>query len=132
MTFKGELWTQDYPASEKYGLNRIEGDRAEGLGKDKVHYGANSGYQAVNLAYLFGASKILLLGFDCKRGEQKRSHWHGDHPGPLNKDMPIHTWQKAFPKLAEDLKAEGVEVVNATRDTALECFQKIKLEVAIC
>lgn len=104
----------------------------EGLGKGKVHYGANSGYQAINLAYLFGAKKIILLGFDCKRGPKNESHHHGDHPGPLNKDMPIHTWRKAFPQLSADLKAEGVEVVNATRDTALECFNKIKLEVALC
>jgi len=132
LRFKGELWTQDFPASEKYGLNRVEGDKAEGLGRDKVHYGANSGYQAINLAYLFGAKKIILLGLDMKRGPNKESHHHGDHPGPLNKDMPIKTWLKNFPKLAEDLKTEGVEVVNATRDTALECFKKVKLEDALC
>jgi hypothetical protein len=132
LRFKGELWTQDVPASSKYGLNRIDGDKAEGLGKNKVHYGSNSGYQAINLAYLFGAKKIILLGFDMKRGENKKSHWHGEHPGCLNKEMPIKTWLKNFPKLAEDLKIEGVEVINATRDTALECFNKVNLEEALC
>ena len=67
-----------------------------------------------------------------KRGKDKKSHWHGDHPKPLNKDMPIHTWIKNFNKLAEDLKTEQVEVINATRSTALECFKKDKLEVALC
>jgi hypothetical protein len=132
LRFKGELWTQDIPATGKYGLNRIEGHRSEGLGKDKVHYGANGGYQAINLAFLFGAHKIILLGFDMKRGENKKSHWHGDHPGFLNKDMPIKTWVKNFWKLAEDLRNEGVEVINATRDTALECFNKVNLEEALC
>ena len=132
MRFKGELWTQDYPASQLYGLSRIEGASDPGLGKQKVHYGANSGYQAMNLAYLFGAQKIILLGFDMARGEAKKSHWHGDHPGPLNKDMPIHTWLKSFPQLAADLKAEGVTVLNATRNSALECFPKVKLEDALC
>ena len=125
------MWTQDIIASSKYGLNRVEGKRADGLGKDKVHYGANGGYQAINLAYLFGAKKIILLGFDMKRGKVK-SHWHGEHPGGLNKDLLIKTWLKNFPKLAEDLKSEGVEVINSTRDTALECFNKVKLEDAIC
>lgn len=132
MTFNGELWTQDVPAALQYGLNRIDGDKADGLGKDKIHYGANSGYQAINLAYLFGARKIILLGFDMQRGENNKSHWHGDHPSHLNKDMPIKTWVKNFWKLAEDLKSEHVEVVNSTRSTALECFNKIKLEVALC
>jgi hypothetical protein len=132
LTFKGELWTQDFPATSKYGLNRIEGEKADGLGRDNIHYGANSGYQAINLAYLFGAKKIILLGFDMKRGEGNKSHWHGDHPGALNKDMPIKTWIKNFWKLAEDLKAEEIEVMNSTRDTVLGCFNKVKLEVALC
>lgn len=132
MRFKGELWTQDVEAASNYGLNRVEGMKADGLGKDKIHYGANGGYQAINLAYLFGAKKIILLGFDMKRGEHRKSHWHGEHPGGLNKEMPIKTWLKNFPKLASDLKAEGVEVINSTRDTALECFNKINLEEALC
>lgn len=130
--FEGELWTQDFNASEKFGLNRIEGESEKGLGKDKIHFGANSGYQMVNLAYLFGAKKIILLGFDMKRGENKKSHWHGDHPGALNKSMPINKWIQNFNPLASDLKAEGVTVINATRDSDLECFERQKLEVALC
>ena len=132
MRFKGELWTQDFPASGKYGLNRIEGSGAAGLGRDKVHYGANSGYQAINLAYLFGAKKMILLGLDCKRGPNNESHHHGDHPRKINKDMPIKLWINNFTRLAEDLKSEGVEVINSTRDTALNCFNKVKLEDALC
>ena len=132
LRFKGESWTQDIPVASKYGLNRIEGERSEGLGKDKIHYGANSGYQAINLAYLFGAKKIILLGFDMKRGNDNKSHWHGEHPGPLNNSMPIKTWVKNFWKLAEDLRNEKVEVINATRDTALECFNKVNLGEALC
>ncbi len=67
-----------------------------------------------------------------KRGESSKSHWHGDHPGALNKEMPIKTWVKNFWTLAEDLKNEDINVINSTRDTALECFNKIKLEVALC
>ena len=67
-----------------------------------------------------------------KRGKDKIAHWHGEHPGCLKKEMPIKTWLKNFPKLAEDLKGEGVEVINSTRDTALECFNRIDLEEALC
>ncbi len=132
MKFKGELWTQDVPAAEKYGLHRVDATSGKGLGRDKLHYGANSGYQAVNLAYLFGAKKIILLGFDMKCGEGGKTHWHGDHPGVLNQVLPLREFLKNFPVLAKDLAAEGVEVVNATRDTALECFRKVNLEDALC
>jgi len=126
------LWTQDLTTASKYGLNRIEGTRAQGLGKNVIHFGSNGGYQAINLAYLFGAKRIILLGFDMKRGKNKKSHWHGEHPGGLNKSLPFHEWLKNFSGLAEDLKAEGIVVENATRDTALECFKKTELEVALC
>ena len=128
--FKGELWTQDKRASLEHGLFYVHGEGKLGLGKDKIHFGGNSGYQAVNLAYLFGAVRIVLLGFDMKYSG-KLIHWHGNHPAAINRDCPVRSFLKNFPALAQDLKAEGVEVINATRDTALECFTKIRLEDAI-
>jgi hypothetical protein len=103
----------------------------KGLGKDHIHGGGNGGYQTINLVYLFGAVKIILFGFDMQL-TGKKSHWHGDHPGDLNRDLPVKTFQKNFPALAQDLKAEGVEVINATRETALECFPRMGIEEALC
>jgi hypothetical protein len=99
----------------------------KGLGKDKIHGGGNSGYQVMNLVYLFGATKIFLLGYDMKLSGGK-THWHGDHPGDLNRDLDVKTFAKNFPALADDLKAEGVEVFNVSRETALECFKKVDIE----
>ncbi|MDD3089832.1 MAG: hypothetical protein PHT95_07795, partial [Candidatus Omnitrophica bacterium] len=73
-----------------------------------------------------------FLGLDCKSGPNNESHHHGDHPRKINKDMPIKLWINNFTRLAEDLKSEGVEVINSTRDTALNCFNKVKLEDALC
>lgn len=130
--FQGELWTQDEQASNKYALNKVVGQKAIGLGHDKVHYGSNSGYQTINLVYLFGAVKIILLGFDMKYGAKGKVHWHGDHVGSLNRGCPVGTFIKNFPALAEDLNKEGISVINATRDTALDCFPKTSLEDALC
>lgn len=112
-------------------MNVVDGDGRPGLGLDKVHFGANSGYQAINLAYLFGAVRIVLLGFDMQMTAGK-SHWHGDHPGELNRDCPVRSFAKNFPALASDLSGAGVEVINATRETALDCFPIKKLEDALC
>lgn len=62
----------------------------------------------------------------------KKKHWHGDHPNGLNRDLPVNTFAKNFPALAADLVAEGVEVINATRETALECFPRMGIEEALC
>lgn len=125
--FCGELWTQDNRAAQKYRLNRVQGAHAAGLGRNKVHWGSNSGYQAINLAYLWGARRIVLLGYDMqKTGGQ--SHWFGDHPQGLNKNSPYAMWVPKFDSLAADLRDEGVEVINATRETALRCFPRMPIE----
>lgn len=131
-SFLGDCWTQDLNSSNRYNLSYVAAIKAPGLGKEKViHTGENGGYQAMNLAYLLGASKIILLGMDMQM-TNKESHWHGEHPGVLNRDSPYSKWVKNFDSLARDLYAAGVEVINATRTTALNCFKKVKLEDALC
>lgn len=125
--FPGELWTQDASAAKHYNLNHVPGISAHGLGKDKIHFGGNSGYQAMNLAYLFGVTKIVLLGFDMQL-TNNRQHYFGQHPYHKGSQGPgphlFKSWCKNFEHLARDLKAEGVQVMNATRSSALTCFYK--------
>jgi hypothetical protein len=133
--FAGELWTQDEKAAKRFGLHRMPGVSMPGLGRSMIHFGNNSGYQAINLAYLFGATKIILLGFDMKV-EAGKIHFFGNHPyhkpgqGPNNDVMA--RWCGNFVKLAQDLVNEGVEVINATRSTALKTFPIKTLEELSC
>lgn len=128
-TFKGELWTQDYSAAKKYGLHRIGSENEVGLGRyDVIHQGGNSGYQAINLAYLWGAQTIILLGLDCSKSPDGRAHWFGQHGAGLTSQQPYDIWQARFPRLAQDLKDEGIQVINCSRETALTCFDRMKLE----
>lgn len=85
----------------------------------------------MNLAYVLGAKKMILLGFDMQETGGK-SHWHGNHPGALNRHSPYKSWIPNFERLARDLRDAGVDVVNATRETALNCFKKVNLEDALC
>lgn len=122
---KERMWTQDKSAANTYGLRYIKSERKPGLSKAKgiIHQGANSGFQAINLAFLAGARRFILLGFDCKG-----NHWHGSHPSPINTGMPHSTWKKEFVTLAADLEREGVEVVNCSPGTALKAFRQGNLE----
>lgn len=56
-----------------------------------------------------------------------KRHWFGDHPKSLTNAEGIEGWVKHFGPLAADLEAEGVEVLNATPTTALDCFKKVSL-----
>jgi hypothetical protein len=122
-----ELWTQDEVAAEKYEISWVKGVNQPGLGRDCIHFGGNSGYQAINLAYLWGASRIVLLGFDCKPVDGKH-HWFGQHPAGLTQIQPYDLWLKHFNQLAEELRAEGVQVINCSSDTALTCFERKPIE----
>lgn len=130
--FAGEKWTRDEHAALRFRLRRVQRKDGKGLCRERgcVHSGGNSGYQAVNLAWHFGARQIVLLGFDMHRRDG--GHWHGEHEGMLSAP-PSHVamWRKEFDALAYDLRCEGVKVVNATEGTALECFSRMPLREAL-
>lgn len=115
------LWTCDHQAASHYQLNRIKGVNRPGLGLNVVHTGGNSGYQAINLAFLFGCRRILLLGFTM-RVIDGRKHWHPDHPTPLTQVVLPDEWRHKFVKLADDLRQHGCEVVNCDPLSALTVF----------
>jgi len=127
--FPGEKWTQDGPTAKKYGLNHIPGAHNAGLSlrKELIHFNANSGAQALNLAVLWGAKRIILVGFDMGL-QGKQRHWFGDHPGLLNKATDYPDLIAKFGRIAEDLKAIGVEVWNTSMESALPWFPKKPLD----
>lgn len=132
--FTGELWTQDKNAAMKFPkLKLIESENGQGLNKrpGTINQGSNGGYQAVGLAYLAGAAKIILLGFDM-REDKGRQHWHLDHPGRLHSFANFSIWIQHFRRLAVDFqKVPNFQVVNATRRSDLDCFPKVALEEAL-
>lgn len=91
--------------------------------------GGNAGYQAVNLALLAGAARILLVGFDMRTVDGRR-HWFGDHPAGLNNPNARNfaDWIAAFE--ASPAPA-GTEIVNCTPGSALRCYPMMDLEAAL-
>ena len=125
--FKGKLYTQwhnreqkDKAWAESHGITAIQGAHVKGLGRDIIHFNGNSGAQAINLAYLLGATRIILLGYDM--GATGNTHFFGSHPkGMANGNY--NQYVANFNRLADDLKREGVGVINCTRKTALTQFK---------
>lgn len=124
-----ELWTCSLTSARKYHINFIQPERKPGLSVDAscIRTGLHSGYQVMNLAYHLGARRLLLLGYDMQRTGGK-SHWHGDHKRPCHNNMDFKAALTHFPRLAVDLRSEGVEVVNCTRETALKCFPRSTIQ----
>jgi hypothetical protein len=92
---------------------------------------ANSGASAISLAISGGASRVVLLGYDCQRTGGK-SHWHGDHGKTMQgralsncKSLP--EWPAIFARVAKFANGKGVDIVNCSRATALQCFTRMDL-----
>lgn len=82
------------------------------------------GSSAINLAFLFGARRIVLLGFDMAGG-----NFHDRHKLPnARPDFFRSQFIPALERMAPELAAEGCRVINATPETALDCFEKMDLE----
>lgn len=136
--FGGERWTtisghrsEQEAAAAALKLHTVPGRHAEEFSTDgrSIHYGANSGFQAVNLAILFGAARIVLVGFDMRVVDGKR-HFFGDHPKPLRQVANYDRFVRIFARAAQSLPA-GVAIINATPGSALTCFPQADLDHAL-
>ena len=92
--------------------------------------GSNSGHQAINIAALSGAARIVLVGYDAKQGVNRKAHFFGAHPDRTEAPYAnmIHEMKGAAPFFKE----HNIEVLNATPGSALKMFPMVDLEEALC
>jgi hypothetical protein len=115
--------------------------------KDIVAWNGNSGGAAINLAYLLGAKRVILFGFDMKpdrKGDNKNFHSrHFDNqtirktdlgkapPEPKSgKDVraKLNQFIWNMDVVAKDAKRLGFEILNACPGSRMESFPIISIE----
>lgn len=122
-------------------LRHIKNTGQRGFEKNPggVKHGSNSGYQSIQIAAHFGAKRIVLLGFDMKTDGNK-THVHGGYAARGIADhiyagKQQHTLQTnmlpKFVDLVKPLEERGIEVLNASPDSALTCWPRITLDQAV-
>ena len=143
---KGEfdMWTTRPELEGKYpGLNYVEERWEDGLSTEQhwisAHHG--TGPQLVNIAFLYGCTTLLLVGWDMrywgKRGprhyekrrylgedELTQNHWpmtgeNGEQTGLIKEMETIHPADY------------GIEIINCTKDSALTHFPMMDLGAAL-
>lgn len=133
--FAGEKWStygETVQPEQHFGLNLIRGCKGYGRGfsfhPNIIHWCGNSGFQAINLALLRGATRVIMVGFDMQG-----SHFFGEHP-PMPRRTAIKRsyphWIKHFEKAAE-LLPPHIRIINATEGSALKCFPMMSLAEAL-
>lgn len=99
---------------------------------NQVSWNRASGASAINFSYHLGARKIILIGFDLKRGSNGETHWHDYHK---TKDKDIDTlflrYLEPFKKIKEDADKLGIEIINVNPDSAIQEFPKMSIKEAL-
>lgn len=111
-----EKWTCSRQAAAKHRINH-----------HAAYGGYNSGMRAIQFAVERGASRIILIGFDCSLANG--IHWHGAHDRTQNPDEgKVKKWHGQFRAVALTARGLGVRVVNCSRHTELMVFERGDLE----
>lgn len=97
----------------------------------EIGWGSNGGFQAINLAVQFGATRIILVGFDMSI--DKGVHWHGKHPSPLSnpRQASVDKWRIELDAQAPLLERMGVDVVIGSPWSKLTAYKRVPLQEAI-
>jgi hypothetical protein len=114
-----------------YMLKQAEGRTGLSTYPRELVTGGNSGYQAVNIATLAGAKRVLLVGYDM-RFHGYKSHSHNGHPIKSASRTYSEEYVSKFATMNGCLPRLGVEVVNCTPGSALgKIFPQADLQCAL-
>lgn len=111
---------------------RVEDPRVKRLGRERVEAlsrnpcvvaGWCGGANAINIAYLYGANPIILMGFDMRPG-----NWHDLHKLPHAPNQHRDRFIPALERMAVELERENVTVLNTNPRSALRCFPFADIE----
>lgn len=127
------IGTRDHAAYPDVAVFQFSGTRGVERNPIGLRTNDNSGAQAINLAVHAGVKRILLLGFDMHHKKGQPSHFFGEHPKEIRgSEIDAYTrFRPCFKSMVPDLRKMGVEVINCSRDTVLECFPKMPLAQAL-
>ncbi len=109
-----------------------------------VSWNSNSGAAAISMAVYLGVRRIVLLGFDMQVGVHGQ-HWHNAYRGMrvhrthgkqrgqlvVAKKLPFDRHLRGFPLIARDAKKLGIEIVNASPNSAIKEFPKCTVQEAL-
>jgi hypothetical protein len=104
--------------------------KPRGLHHNALGFNANCAASAINLALLYGATTIYLLGIDMHLDSKGKPNWHNhliDKPNPTVYERMITAYVDVKKDLRE--KFPQCKIFNVTKDSALNAFPKIDSDV---
>ena len=140
-----DKWTTRPELEGKYkGVEYIEERWKDGLSKDPsyIHAHHGTGPQLVNIAYLYGCTRLLLVGWDMRypgklddtnRNYSKPRHFfHDEGHAPGEDALTVNHWSRTDASgkkfgLIREMETitpsdYGIEIINVTPNSAMTCF----------
>lgn len=120
------------PGWQKLNIKYLaKSEKTHGISSDpsKVCWNYNSGAAAISLAVHTGVKRIVLIGFDMSLSVGGSGHWHNLYNGKTN--MPFAKHLAGFDQIKLDADKLGVEIINASPESAIKQFQKMTIDEVI-
>ena len=89
-------------------------------------WNTSSGHHAINIAAHLSAKKVCLLGMDCREASGRSWHFHKDYR--TNTRLPISMWAENHAAIASAAHGLGIEIVNYSRVTGIDCYPRAMLD----
>lgn len=116
---------------DQTGLRYVKrSEKRYGLSKetDAVCFNNNTGLSAIDLAYHFGAKRIILLGFDMTIGPLN-SHIHSINTRLSRGEDPTKSFKRhmlSVGNIWKDAQDNGIEILNASQISKIPLFPKVR------
>lgn len=97
------------------------------LQRDRVGYaisGGHSGFQALQIAITCGASKTILIGYDC--GTSYARNCHVDRPEQFKRKTNMDGWVPHYRRIRAEWPNDVV--LNASIQSKIDAFPRVQLE----
>jgi hypothetical protein len=108
-------------------LRRDEARFGLSVEQDTICWNRGCGGAAINAAYLLGASRVVLLGFDMRVVDGKHN-WHDNHQHTERDKIYQNSMMPFLKPMSDAMKVTGLQIVNATPGSALNLFPLVPLE----
>lgn len=105
----------------------------DGLHKEALGFGGNTGCSAVNLALILGASRVFLLGIDCCGGIRNEHHFFGDEERAHESEALYMKFREGFQAIWSDLPKvfPDRKIYNCNPSSSMRFFEFMPVEVAL-
>lgn len=105
-------------------MSRLDSQNRDRLSDDPYYVGGlDAGASAINLAYLFGANPIVVLGLDMCG-----TRWVKNHPMPTIPKSHFNRHIAGLGAMSKDLENRGITVYNCSPISKLTCFERRVLD----